>query len=230
MATVLAIRHVKIEHLGSFEDSLKKLGFNFKYLDTPKGGRLKEPLENYQALFILGGYMGAYEEEKYKFLGYEFRLIEEALNKKIPLLGICLGAQMLAKVLGAKIYPGKRGKEIGWVEVEKIGDHPYFSDFPKTLKVFQWHEDTFDLPSGALKIFSSLKYENQGFVYERAVALQFHIEVDKKLAKVWAKEYREELEQEGIPFKIFKEITEEENQLLKKLSFKFIERFLGLEK
>jgi GMP synthase-like glutamine amidotransferase len=198
MKKVLAIRHVEIEDLGIFEKILNDLGYTFKYLDISKDETLKEPLENYTLLFVLGGYMGAYEEEKYKFLSYEFKLIEEALKKDIPILGICLGAQILAKVLGARVYPGHKGKEIGWYEVFKTGEHFYFKDFPDRLIVFQWHGDTFDLPDGAIRIYSSENYLNQAFVYQKTVGLQFHLEVDLEVLKKWIKEYRDELLKENI--------------------------------
>ncbi|MEN3027926.1 MAG: gamma-glutamyl-gamma-aminobutyrate hydrolase family protein [Aquificaceae bacterium] len=194
----LAVRHVNVEHLGLIEKVLRHMGIKFEYLDTVSGQTLKEPLENYGLLIVLGGYMGAYEESLYPFLSYEFRLMEEALKRDMPLLGICLGSQMLAKVLGARVYRGERGKEIGWMEVFKVGEHPYFEDFPLKLTVFQWHGDTFDLPAGALRVYSSEKYENQAFVYRRAVGLQFHIEVDRNMVSSWVEEYREELLQEGI--------------------------------
>lgn len=225
---VLVIRHVEIEHLGVFEEHLRDLEVEYQYLDTPKGERLSKPLEVYSALMVLGGYMGAYEEDKYEFLTYEFKLMEEALKKEISILGVCLGAQMLAKVLGAKVYPGTRGKEIGWMEIVKTDDHPYFKDFPQRLKVFQWHEDTFDLPKGAKRIFSSEKYENQGFVYGKNIGLQFHIEVNKKMALTWKKAYREEILKEGIDPQVFNNLLEAEEKQLEELSFKFIKNFLGI--
>ncbi len=194
----LAIRHVRIEHLGLLEPILKELGFDVDYVDTTEGMLLNKPLEDYSLVVVLGGYMGAYEEAKYPFLSYEYKVMEKALKEGIPLLGICLGAQMLAKVLGARVYKGERGKEIGWMEVYKVGDHEYFKDFPQNLMVFQWHGDTFDLPQGAIRLYSSKKYENQAFVFQRAVGLQFHIEVDKNMVKEWAEAYKDELSQEGI--------------------------------
>ncbi len=194
----LAIRHVRIEHLGLLEPILKELGFDVDYVDTAEGMLLNRPLEDYSLVVVLGGYMGAYEEAKYPFLSYEYKVMEKALKEGIPLLGICLGAQMLAKVLGARVYKGERGKEIGWMEVYKVGDHEYFKDFPQSLMVFQWHGDTFDLPQGAIRLYSSKKYENQAFVFQRAVGLQFHIEVDKNMVKEWAEAYKDELSQEGI--------------------------------
>jgi GMP synthase-like glutamine amidotransferase len=194
----LAIRHVLAEYLGMMERSLRNLGFKVEYLDTAKGEILKEPLEEYSLLVVLGGYMGAYEENLYPFLSYEFRLMEQALKLNIPILGICLGAQMLAKVLGARVFKGDKGKEIGWMDVFKVGEHGLFQEFPNTLKVFQWHGDTFELPKGALRVYASEKYENQAFVYGKAVGLQFHIEVDQNMVKEWAELYRDELQDEKV--------------------------------
>lgn len=191
----LAVRHVLVEHLGLIEPVLELMSLKVDYLDTSQGERLTRPLEDYSLVVFLGGYMGAYEEELYPFLSYEFKLMEKTLAMDIP---ISLDAQMLAKVLGAKVYRGERGKEIGWMEVFKVGDHEYFHDFPERLKVFQWHGDTFDLPLDALRVYSSEKYENQAFVYKRAVGLQFHIEVDKDMVKKWVELYKDELDKEGI--------------------------------
>ncbi|MEJ5339441.1 MAG: gamma-glutamyl-gamma-aminobutyrate hydrolase family protein [Aquificaceae bacterium] len=194
----LAIRHVKIEHLGLLEPILQELGIVWEYLDTSEGQNLKGALEEYSLLIVLGGYMGAYEEKMYPFLSYEYRIMEKALKKDIPILGICLGSQMLARVLGARVYRGERGKEIGWMKVYKTGEHDYFRDFPQELTVFQWHGDTFDLPSGAVRVYSSEKYENQAFVYNRAVGLQFHIEVDINMVHEWMQTSKEELSEEAI--------------------------------
>lgn len=194
----LAVRHVKIEHLGLLEPVLKELGIDWEYLDTAEGNTLKNPIENYSLIVVLGGYMGAYEENMYPFLTYEYRIMEKALEKDIPLIGICLGSQMLARVLGARVYKGEKGKEIGWMDVYKVGEHEYFKSFPEKLTVFQWHGDTFDLPQDVVRVYSSEKYENQAFVYKRAVGLQFHIEVENRMVEEWAKEYKDELESEGL--------------------------------
>ncbi|MEJ5173078.1 MAG: type 1 glutamine amidotransferase [Hydrogenothermaceae bacterium] len=200
---VLAIRHVKIEHAGMIEEILHKRDCIIEYVDTANGGVVKDPLEEYALILVLGGYMGAYEESIYPFLSYEFKIIEKALELDIPLLGICLGSQMLAKVLGSRVYKGEKGKEIGFFDVYKVSDHPYFYEFPKILKVFQWHGDTFDLPAGAERVFTSDRYENQGFVYKRAIGLQFHIEVNQEMIKEWLREYKDEILQENlIPEKI----------------------------
>ncbi len=227
MKNVLAIRHVKIEDLGIFEPFLKEKGFKIIYLDIPEISVPPEPeevLKDVSFLFVLGGYMGVYENEKYPFLNWDFLLVEKALNKNIPLIGICLGAQILAHVLGAKVYKGEKGKEIGWMDVFKVNEHPYFSGFPERFKVFQLHGDTFDLPEGAQLIYSSGKYPNQAFVYNRAIGLQFHIEVDKKIALSWGNYYRADLKKNGIDIKEFKKISDEELNILKNCAKSLIEK------
>lgn len=226
MKRVLAIRHVKIEDLGIWEDLLNKSGFEVVYIDTPHGEFLKEPLDSYSLVVILGGYMGAYEDEIYPFLRYEFSLIEETLKKGVPLIGVCLGAQMLAKVLGAKVYRGEQGKEIGWIDVFKTGEHQFFKEFPDSFRVFQWHGDTFDLPGGAKIIYSSEKYENQAFVYDKAIGLQFHLEVRLKDLTNWATTYQDELKSEGIDLSQFFSINPQEEERLKMLSEKLIKSLI----
>jgi len=223
---VLAVRHVKIEDLGMMEDIFKEKNWSFEYLDTPEGERLERPVEEYSLVVLLGGYMGAYEEEKYPFLKYEFQLIEETLKKEIPFLGICLGSQMLARVLGANVYRGKNGEEIGWFFVEKVSDDDLFEEFPDRLLVFQWHGDTFDLPDGATRVFTSERYENQGFVYEKAVGLQFHIEVGARTMKRWIEAYRKELEERKINPGVLLETAEKEEKNLKYLLRSLLERIV----
>lgn len=195
---VLAVRHVKIEHAGLIEDILKEKGIEIDYVDTAKGQTLKEPFENYSFAIVLGGYMGAYEESLYPFLSYEYKLMEEVLKRDIPLLGICLGSQMLAKVLGARVYKGEKGKEIGFFDVYKVSQVELFKDFPDKLKVFQWHGDTFDLPKGAQRVFEGDIYQNQGFIYKNAIGLQFHIEVSLQMVEEWLSVYDDEVEKEGL--------------------------------
>jgi len=215
---VLAIRHVEIEGLGSFEPLLRKLSFEVEYVDTPKGMTPSLPVKEYALVFVLGGYMGVYEVEKYPFLKVGFQVIEDALKAGVPFIGVCLGAQMLAHVLGAKVYPGEKGKELGWLPVFKTGEHPFFEDWDKKLTVFQLHGDTFDLPKGAVRVYSSEKYPNQAFVYENAIGLQFHIEVDQELARLWAETYQVKLEQP--------EIKEEELAKLKSLAQKLLKKLV----
>lgn len=226
MKKVVAIRHVEIEHLGIIEDYLQQRDFTIEYIDTPKGQKLKLPVEEYSFIVILGGYMGVYESDLYPFLKYEFEIIEQSLKYQITLFGICLGCQMLAEVLGGKVYKGERGKEIGFFNIEKISENVLFSDFPKNFKAFQWHGDTFTLPKEAERIFKNEIYDNQGFIFKKAVGLQFHIEVNEKMIKQWIDFYKEEIKQEKInPQKILSD-SKLFLPTLKSTLISFLDKFL----
>jgi len=216
----LILRHVQIEHAGVFNDILSSKGIDIRYVDQAR----ELPQEEFDILFVLGGYMGVYEESQYPFLSREFRIIEHFLKAQKPILGICLGAQMLAHVLGEKVYKGQNGKEIGWYEIRKENDHKFFKGFPDKLMVFQWHQDTFNLPKNALRIYSSDKYQNQAFVYENAVGLQFHIELTKDMIKEWIEAYEEDLKQENIEKDTL--IKEDYIKTTNELSYKLIENML----
>lgn len=222
----LAIRHVEIEHLGLLEEVLESFGFEYEYLDAYKGQKLSTRIRDYSLIIVLGGPMGAYEEDLYPFLNYEFQIIKEAIQRKIPLIGICLGAQMIAKTLGANVYRGNNGKEIGWIKVKKVFNHEIFSDFPEEFEVLQWHQDTFDLPTNAIRVYSSQKYQNQAFVYEKAIGLQFHIEVSRKMIKKWVEIYAEELESEGISGKDILRFEKEKEDFYVILINNFIKKLL----
>ena len=139
--------------------------------------------------------MNVDEVETYPFLAEEVQRLERAVEARLPVLGVCLGAQLLAKALGARVYPNKT-KEIGWYEVELlpgVKDDPLFGGIAKPqaeakskVTVFQWHGDTFDLPPGAVRLARSEQCENQAFRYGRAAyGLQFHLEVTAEIIESW---------------------------------------------
>lgn len=136
-------------------------------------------IENINLLIILGGPMNIYEEEKYSWLRNEKKFIENALAENKFVLGICLGAQLLADVLGGKVRKNEF-TEIGWHTVKKTpeaGESVFLNSFPSTFTAFHWHGDTFDIPPGALRLADSEACRNQAFEYNgRALGLQFHIE------------------------------------------------------
>lgn len=224
MKKVLAIRHVEIEHLGEFERILKDMGYIFEYFDVWRDDIGKLNIKNFDGFIILGGYMGVYEQDRYPFLKNTFHIAENALEYNKPLIGVCLGSQVLAHVLGAKVFKGPK-KEIGWFEVFKVGDDEIFKDFPERFVTFHWHGDTFDLPKGAKRVFSSDIYQNQCFVYGKAVGIQFHLEVNTQMVELWADEYKNELESEGIevskiinqPHQIFERMKDLSAKMIQKL-------------
>jgi GMP synthase (glutamine-hydrolysing) len=130
-------------------------------------------------LVVLGGPMSAWDDDKYPWLSDEKRLLGAFVEVEKPVLGICLGAQLLAGVLGARTYAGPH-PEIGWFPVRATAharEHPVGAILPERFETFLWHGDTFDLPDGALGIAGSAAYANQAFVWNRVLALQFHLEV-----------------------------------------------------
>lgn len=189
---ILVIRNFITEGLGYFEEVLKKYSLGFRYIDA---NHLREDniynikVSIYSGIIILGGPQSVYEEDKYPYLKFEKMIIEKFLQKNSPVLGICLGSQILANMLGARVYKGDRGEEIGWYDIQITGDgakDPIFSKYYPNLKVFQWHGDTFDLPKDCVRIATSDKYLNQAFRYKQNVyALQFHVETRKEDAKLW---------------------------------------------
>jgi GMP synthase (glutamine-hydrolysing) len=188
MKRIVVLQHVPHEELGTLNFLLRTAGFAVDTVNFWCETGAHPTLENYQGLIVLGGPMGVYEADKYPHLATEKELIECAVKKNLPVLGICLGAQLIANALGATVYPNGI-KEIGWYDLAPTADgknDPLFHHLSATEKVFQWHGDTFDLPNGAVHLASSPLCTNQAFRYGRNVyALQFHLEVDAKMIDAW---------------------------------------------
>ncbi len=188
---VLIVKNVLSEGPGTIEAFLRQHSLSFHIAEL-HGGDDIPPLEPFTHLVVLGGPMAVYEMDRYPYLHHEAKLIGEAISRGKHVLGVCLGAQMMAHVLGARVYPGGH-KEIGWYDVsitaEGMND-PFVKELAvggrKTARVFQWHGDTFDLPNGAVRMASSALYPNQAFRYsDRIYAFQFHIEVTPAIVRGW---------------------------------------------
>jgi GMP synthase (glutamine-hydrolysing) len=188
MNKVLVFQHVPHEDLGRLNLLLRAPGFEVQTVEFWRPIAVPADLEGFAALIVMGGPMGVYEADKYPYLAAEIRLIEAALKRDLPLLGICLGSQLLASALGARVYPSGI-KEIGWYDLTPTADaanDPLLHHLRSTEKVFQWHGDTFDLPKGAVHLASSALCAHQAFRYgENAYALQFHLEVDAETIDDW---------------------------------------------
>jgi GMP synthase (glutamine-hydrolysing) len=177
MKIAAVVRHVHFEDLGAFEPVLTERGYTIRYHEAGIHDLKAQGLVNCDLLIVLGAPIGAYEEDKYPFLTHEIEAIETRLATGRPLLGICLGAQLLARALGAHVYPGPR-KEIGWAPLTltpagQKGITRHLDGGP----VLHWHGDTFDLPGGADLLASTATCQNQAFRYNNvAIAFQFHPE------------------------------------------------------
>ena len=171
------ITHVGFEGPDALGSILAEAGFELRYLeaciDPVDSGHARDA----ELLVIMGGPIGAYEEQQYPFLTDELRLLEARLREDRLNLGICLSAQLIARALGADVFPGEAGKEIGWAPISTPSASPLLSamaDGP----VLHWHGDTFDLPVGAELLASTARYPHQAFQYGASVlAFQFHPEV-----------------------------------------------------
>ncbi|MGI9383589.1 MAG: glutamine amidotransferase [Methyloligellaceae bacterium] len=174
----IALRHVCFEHLGSIDAVLGDRGFDVRYLEAGVDdlAMMREPPD---LLVVLGGPIGAYEEAVYPCLSDELRLIEAQLAAGKPLLGICLGAQLIARALGVRVYPGP-AKEIGWAPLRPTeeGRGSVLAPLADTdWHVLHWHGDVFELPVGAVRLASTEIAENQAFALgANVLGLQFHIE------------------------------------------------------
>jgi GMP synthase-like glutamine amidotransferase len=173
------LQHVPFEGLGYIETWAKQHKHKVTCTRFYQGTNLPK-MPEFDWLIIMGGPMGVYEEAKYEWLSLEKNFIGQAIEKKKFVLGICLGAQLIAHVLGAKVYPNQH-EEIGWFPITFTADaesYPPFAHLPEGLKVLHWHSDTFDLPQSAQLLASSQACRNQAFVYqEHVVGLQFHSEM-----------------------------------------------------
>ncbi len=186
---VLIIKNSPLEGPGTIAEFLAQHAIGYRIVEAGLGEEIP-PLDKYEYLVVMGGPMAVYEMNRYHFLRNVARAMENALKRGIRILGVCLGAQLLAHTLGSKVYPGKI-KEIGWLNITATDDGMVDKIFRTiidpsgTSTVLQWHGDTYDLPFGATRLAYSEYFPEQAFRYDNSYALQFHIEVTPKIVEEW---------------------------------------------
>jgi GMP synthase (glutamine-hydrolysing) len=185
--SAVALRHVAFEDLGLLSPIMEREGWNVSFCEAPVDDLSHSSIRDADLLIVLGGPIGVYETDSYPFITREIDLLERRLAQGLPTLGICLGAQLMAKALGARVYAGKV-KEIGWgsVTLSDAGHASSLKPLAEGSPVLHWHGDTFDLPATAARLASNENYENQAFAFgSNALALQFHLEADPRQLEEW---------------------------------------------
>ena len=188
MKRALVIRHVVHEGLAGYRAPIEQAGYEIERVAACQTDFATLDLVSPDLLVVMGGPMGAYDEADHPWLVDEKRVLREAVEADVPVWGVCLGAQVLASALGARVYRGER-PEVGLLPVhltEEAATDPVFRDVPSSFPTLQWHGDSFDLPAGATLLASSPAYPHQAFRVGRSYGLQFHIEVSLELASEWA--------------------------------------------
>lgn len=228
--TVWAVQHIGYEDLGSFEQVLHQRGYEVRYFCS----RLIDYRHVYapdpDLLIVLGGPMGVYEDDKHPWIKQELKMVEERIEANLPLLGICLGAQMIAKALGANVYKGEQGLEVGWskITVNPEGMKTPFRhlDGSKT-HMMHWHGDTFDLPDGATLLASSDKYKKQAYTWgDRVFAMQCHPEVTENKLKIWYEGGKEDIEKSNQTVEKLKADAHAYNDTLKAQAALFLNEWM----
>ncbi|MBI4568820.1 MAG: type 1 glutamine amidotransferase [Planctomycetes bacterium] len=199
---VLAFRHIDIEGPGLLEAALAERDIELTVLDAWRDIDQVQTVANFDGLLLLGGPMNVANEGDFPFMAPEKRLIREALDRRMGCVGICLGAQLLAEALGARVASGRHA-EIGWMPLELRKGEPaaaaFWGDLPSPASAFHWHGQAFGLPEGATALASTEATEHQAFLLGgRVLGTQFHFEVTAEMARGWAAAYRGELRERCV--------------------------------
>lgn len=193
---ILSIQHIECESLGNLKDYFLADGFRVSEILVTKQ-KLPDRIDDFNAIVILGGPISANDD--FEYLKKEMQIVINSIKLEIPILGVCLGSQIIAKSCGAKIFSGPK-KEIGWgkVDITDSGKNSLFKGIDeRKINVFHWHGDTFELPADAAALSYSDLYI-QSFEYKTAFGIQFHLEVTQQMILEWMQVYQKELLSEKI--------------------------------
>src|SRR4249920_2535521 len=216
---VLVLQHIACEPPGVFEDVLVERGHQLVRVELDEGEQL--PGDTFGAIVAMGGPMSVNDEDELPWLVGEKAAIAGHVQAGRPFWGSCLGAQLLAAALGARVYAGP-APEVGVLPVrltERGRADPVLGRLPAEFGTLQWHGDTFDLPSGAVLLASSDPYPNQAFRFERAYGVQFHLEVSVAMAEAWAEvpaygEYLDRVLGPGSLPRMIEEVSDRQIEML----------------
>lgn len=241
MRKLLVFQHVPFEPLGTLDRLFKQAGFRIRYVNFDRQPDARVEIARYHGLVVLGGPMSADQSDRHPNLPYEKQAIRHSIELGHPVLGICLGAQLIAASLGGHTLRG-RAPEFGWVDVAPTAagrDDPLFRHFAGSERIFQWHSDTFTLPHGAVHLAASTDCELQGFrFHDHVYGLQFHLEADRPLIARWLSNRRQlaELAHRGVTLDPARVLEETDANLpraamLARTVFgEFIQRFYGFRR
>jgi GMP synthase (glutamine-hydrolysing) len=203
MAKIYILQHHPVENLANIADALEGAALAWQYVRVDEGQSVPASMKGAGGLIVMGGPMAVYQTDRYPWLRDEMRLIEDAMKSNLPVLGVCLGAQILAAALGAKVEHNPNGKEIGWCPIrlsDSAKDDRLMRALPTTMTPFHWHGDIFELPPGAVSLASSDKTPCQAFRHgDKAYGLQFHLEVTREGVAAMADAFAKDLVRENIP-------------------------------
>jgi GMP synthase (glutamine-hydrolysing) len=203
MPRILVFQHVAAEPLGTLDPLIRARGHRIRFLNFEREPEAQPNIDRYRGLVVLGGPMNVDEAARHPHLRTELTAIEQALKQDKPVLGICLGAQLLAHVLGAPVQRQSQ-PEIGWYDLHSTAagrSDPVLAPLGERAPVFQWHGRRFEVPHEAVHLARTETCEPQAFRYgDRAYGFQFHLEMDLPLIERWLAHpaYRQELEQSGL--------------------------------
>jgi GMP synthase (glutamine-hydrolysing) len=234
MKRVLVFKHVAHEPLGKLDRLLRDAGFRIRFVNFHRDPDAKPNVDRYDGLVVLGGPMGVGDADRHPHLKTEMAAIERAVADGKPVLGICLGAQLTAAALGARVRKNP-SREIGWYSVrptEQARQDPLFEHVGETETLFQWHADTFEVPRGGTHLASSESCEAQAYRYgDNVYGLQFHLEVDAPMVNRWlgVESLQREMAEHGFDAEAIRTATpkhiERSESLAERVFSTFIDRF-----
>jgi GMP synthase-like glutamine amidotransferase len=227
---VCVIQHVYYESPGLVQNWLDESGYFYKVFEPDMGNPFPK-CEDFDALIIMGGPMSVGDENTYPWLIHEKAFIKEFIQAGKRVLGICLGSQLLSEALGAQVKRNHK-PEIGWFPVSVDRSKlpvKYQEVFPENFTTFHWHSDTFEIPEGAVSFASSDVTANQGYIYKRVAAFQFHMEVTPWMLKQLIEKHGSDLDTDFESIQSREEILRGESEIKnnKVILYKFLDKFLS---